>query len=622
MSTISTASQRGIKTQEDLSWWSRPLGRISRFINVYTWLAKDALWGKASRVVLVVVLSFLGASAVSATLVLLSIYLNQLETGQSWQVPMTSLELGAEMSSLWVVAGIILFLQFFSAIATYFCAVQSRSIARSYQFRAGSRVLQLVAGWHPIPGQTVFNRRYLGRTIKGDPRLMGKSTEAMVGSVQVMFYALAYVGILFYLDTGATIYVLPLFLISAPVLYFLGGRAHQASTEYYGRAREGIAGALKQYISVGEQWGINPDLRDDEIAQGYYTDPRIKAYWDYYDRRQLTAQRSELVTSLLRPVLIVVILLILGAAAIETPDSWGNILIYILALAQLSRSFGGLAGLLANLTDSYPRIRYYRGMYLPMENLKHNRQRPSSVDSIDIVMPGMKDFGGTAEVTLKAGKPTLYSTNRSFSRTSLAGVTEPLELASDVDPLTWYTCSFVVGRQSYPMLELRDVITGTKSPPPELVEDVDKILEDLKLDDEIAAFSKGDDTTLTQSAWAGFSPELRAAIVFLGVRSAPASLAIIELDVIEDLDPDFADQLIELLDHKIVLFLSSSNPRGDEVPADKFIWAVNDNILGMGDRAWWDSIKSRRVGMRKALKAQEAMAAMAMIGDDDDDEDM
>jgi hypothetical protein len=219
MSTANTAQHNASESHSDSAWWSHVMGRIGRFIEAYIWLSKDAFLGKMWRVIIVAVLSFLGASAVSGTLVLLSIYINKLESGEAWIVPGVGWNLGAELASLWIVAIIVLVLQIFSAITAYFCAVQSRAIARSYQYRAGSRMLQLIAGWHPIPGQTTFNKKYLGRTIKGDPRLMAKAAESMMGSIQLFFYAIAYVGILFYLDARATIYVLPLFLVSAPVDY-------------------------------------------------------------------------------------------------------------------------------------------------------------------------------------------------------------------------------------------------------------------------------------------------------------------------------------------------------------------------------------------------------------------
>ncbi len=71
-----------------------------------------------------------------------------------------------------------------------------------------------------------------------------------------------------------------------------------------------------------------------------------------------------------------------------------------------------------------------------------------------------------------------------------------------------------------------------------------------------------------------------------------------------------------------MIFASSSNPRSDDVPAEQFIWAINGDILGMGDREWWDQVKQERVSKRRELKAEKAMAAMTGIGDDGDDDEV
>ena len=594
------------------------MGRIGRFIEAYIWLSKDAFLGKMWRVIIIAILSFLGASAVSGTLVLLSIYIKKLESGEAWVVPGVGWNLGAELTSLWIVAILVLVLQIFSAITAYFCAVQSRAIARSYQYRAGSRMLQLIAGWHPIPGQTTFNKKYLGRTIKGDPRLMAKAAESMMGSVQLFFYAIAYIGILFYLDAKATIYVLPLFLISAPVLYLLGGRAQQASTEYYGRAREGISGAIKQHIAIGEEWGVSPDLRQNEIAESYYTDNRIKEYWDYYDRRQLTSQRSALVTSLLRPLMIVVILIILGSAAIESTDSWGVILIYILALAQLGRSFTSLAAVVASMTDSYPRIRFYRSIYFPLVKLHGNEYASAEVSSIDLMLPDSRTYGGVDCLTLRPGKPTLYSINISPARLSLGLVTESLVAATQVDPLVWYTGSFIFNGKAYPILPLQDILTGSTTPSNQVMDKVEEFIESTDLKNEIEGLPQGHNTVLSQSVWSTLSPNLKAAVYVLGLSNTPGSVALVEWSILEDIDAAYADKLIAMLDKKIVLFVSSSNPQGEEVAADQFIWAINDQVLGMGDQAWWDSIKKERTAKRKEMKSEAS--GLQSLGDDDDDD--
>ena len=73
MSTANTAQHHASESPSGSAWWSHVMGRISRFIEAYIWLSKDAFLGKMYRVTMVGVLSFLGAIAVSSTLVLLSI---------------------------------------------------------------------------------------------------------------------------------------------------------------------------------------------------------------------------------------------------------------------------------------------------------------------------------------------------------------------------------------------------------------------------------------------------------------------------------------------------------------------------------------------------------------------
>jgi hypothetical protein len=101
MSTANTAQHNASESHSDSAWWSHVMGRIGRFIEAYIWLSKDAFLGKMWRVIIVAVLSFLGASAVSGTLVLLSIYIKKLESGEAGILVRSLLRFGLWQSLFW-----------------------------------------------------------------------------------------------------------------------------------------------------------------------------------------------------------------------------------------------------------------------------------------------------------------------------------------------------------------------------------------------------------------------------------------------------------------------------------------------------------------------------------------
>src|SRR4030042_4031120 len=71
---------------------------------------------------------------------------------------------------------------------------------------------------------------------------------------------------------------------------------------------------------------------------------------------RLSQRRSLLIPSLFRGLLLCLILAVLGSFSIRGTYSWGELLVYVLALWQLANQVQGMTASLVNLNRFQPRL--------------------------------------------------------------------------------------------------------------------------------------------------------------------------------------------------------------------------------------------------------------------------
>ena len=108
----------------------------------------------------------------------------------------------------------------------------------------------------------------------------------------------------------------------------------------------------------------------------------MQNFLDTYDQIRLSQRRSILITSLFRGFLLCLILAVLGSFSIRGTYSWGELLVYVLALWQLANQVQGMTASLVNLNRFQPRLVSYYAVQAalaekppPTQRLRASRDR-------------------------------------------------------------------------------------------------------------------------------------------------------------------------------------------------------------------------------------------------------
>jgi ABC-type multidrug transport system fused ATPase/permease subunit len=598
-------------THERLSF-SEFLARVERVARLFGQLARDGTSDGRSRVVIVTAMSFLGASAQAGTIAALNFFVKAIESEVPKLVPYLGFPIQSDARTLLALTVVVLGLQLVNAVAIYYVAITSRAIARAFHLKAATQTLEAFSRVPYLRPGLADARQELRASVVRYPRIMGMAVEQMVGALQAVCYVIGFLVVLFTISVEISLFTLPVFLLVLPFLYRLSTQTQKVAKSFYGHVRQQARIFAQDQLRASDQTNVHPTLYGAAHTQRYRDSEVVQNYLDSYDQIRLSQRRSILITSLFRGFLLCLMLAVLGTFSIRGTYSWGELLVYVLALWQLANQVQTMTASLVNLNRFQPRI---VGYYLVQDALAKASTDPPAAKlegALVISSEGRLD-GDAGRLEVTRGDRIFFLTDGTLSRMEFASVLAPLLAASPKQKAVLRAASFCSGAEVCPRLSVSAMVLGSEAASTDERADLEARIAELGLAQELAMLPDGSTTYLSKEIWSGVSQKFRAALRILSLAESPSDILFIDWGLLGSVEKEAATRLLAMLDDRIV-FLVSRDGRIECEWATGFVVSENQEVVGVGDARWWEAVLPYR---RQRVPRRRAEAGM----DDDEDEE-
>jgi ABC-type multidrug transport system fused ATPase/permease subunit len=591
------------------------LARVERVARLFGRLARDSTAGARLRVIIVTAMSFLGASAQAGTIAALNFFVKGIEAEEPTMAPYLGFPIQNDLPTLVLLIGIVLGLQLLNAMAIYYVGISSRAIARRFHVQSGVQVLEAFSRAPYLHPGLPSGRSDLIAAISKYPRIMGIVVEQMIGTLQAACYVVGFLVVLFTISVEVSLFTLPVFLLVLPFLYRLSTQTQKAAKSFFGEARQQYTSFARERFQASDQTNVHPALHAAARRQQFCDAEVVRDYLDSYDQIRLSQRRSVLITSLFRGFLLCLILLVLGSFSVRGAYSWGELLVYVLALWQLANQVQNMTSSLVSLNRYQPRIVAYYAVQAALAGKAADPAAASLEGPLVITSRGrLEADAGRLEVT--RGDRLFYLTGAALSRMEFASVLAPLLTACPEQKRVLRAASFCSGADTSPGLSLAAMVLGSETPSADQRGHLEARIAELGLAQEIAMLPDGSASFLSEETWSAMSQELRVALRILSLAESPSDLLFIDWELIGSLGKEFAARLLALLDDRIVLLVSGDG-RSECEWASGFVVSENEKVVGVGDARWWGGILQYR-----RQRVPSRLAGGLEADHDDEDEDM
>jgi len=600
-------------TRERLSF-GEFVARVKRVARLFGRLARDGTSDDRLRVFFVTAMSFLGASAQAGTIAALNFFVKGIESDVPKVVPYLGFPIQSDAQTLLALTLVILALQMVNALAVYYVAITSRAIARAFHVKSATQTLEAFSRALYLRPGLEDARSELRASVVRYPRIMGMAIEQMVGTVQAVCYVLGFLAVLFTISAEISLFTLPVFLLVLPFLYRLSTQTQKAAKSFYGQVRRQARIFAQHLLQASDQTNVHSALYGAAQKQRYRDSEVVQDFLDSYDQIRLSQRRSILITSLFRGFLLCLILAVLGSFSIRGIYSWGELLVYVLALWQLANQVQTMTASLVNLNRYQPRI---VGYYAVQEALREEATDPEAarLDEALVISSGGRLEGDAGRLEVNRGDRIFFLTEASLSRMELAGILAPLLAACPKQRRVLRAASFCSGAEVCPWLSLSAMVLGKETASADERAHLEARIAELGLEQELAMLPDGPGTYLSEEIWSRMSQKLRVGLRILSLAESPSDVLFIDWGLLGNLEKETATRLLAILDDRIV-FLVSRDGRVDCEWARGFVVSENEEVAGVGDARWWKAILPYR---RQRVPSRRSEAG---LDDDDDEEDM
>jgi hypothetical protein len=580
-------------------------------------MARDGTSDDKLRVFLVTAMSFLGATAQAGTIAALNFFVKGIESDVPTEVPYLGLPIQSDVTTLLLLTGVILSLQLVNALAIYYVAITSRAIGRAFHIRSAETIFEAFARAPYVRPGLADARSELGSSVTRYPRIMGMAIEQLVGTLQGVCYVLGFLVVLFTISVEVSLFTLPVFLLVLPFFYRLSMQTQKAAKSFYGDVRRQANRYGREQLAASDQTNVHPALYGATQKRQYCASEFVQEFLDTYDHIRLAQRRSILITSLFRGFLLCLILAVLGTFSIRGAYSWGQLLVYVLALWQLANHVQTMMANLVTLNRFQPRlVNYYAVQAMLADETTSGPAAASLEEPLVIASRGSLE-GNAGRLEARRGNRIVYLTDASLNRMEFAGVLAPLLASCAGQKRVLRAASFCSGADTSPRLGLSAMVLGSEAPGADERARLEARIAELGLARELASLPEGTATFLSDQAWAAMSQELRVALRILSLAESSSDVVFLDWGLIGSVEKELAKQLAGFLDDRIV-FLVSSDGMIECEWAEGFVVSEGGEVVGVGDARWWGVIlpyRQERVARREAPAGLEDER-------DDDEEDM
>jgi ABC-type multidrug transport system fused ATPase/permease subunit len=601
-------------THEHLSF-SEFLARLKRVTRLFGQVVQDGTSGGRTRLVIVVAMSFVGASAQAGTIAALNFFVKGIESDVPRVIPYLGFPIQNDVRTLIALTAVVLGLQVVNALAIFYVGVTSRAIARAFHVQSAAKTVRAFSTIPYLRPGLANARMDLLSAITKYPRILGMAIEQLVGALQAVCYVAGFLVVLFTISVEVSLLTLPVFLLVLPFLYRLSTQTQKAAKTFFGEARQQATIFTMEQFQASDQTNVHPALYAASQEQQYRESAAVRRLLDNYDHLRLSQRRSDLITSLFRGFLLCLILVVLGSFSVRGSYSWGELLVYVLALWQLANHVQKVTSSLVSLNRFHPRIVSYYAVQAVLTGKATDPPAASLEEPLVITSQGCLE-GDSGRLEMRRGDRIFFLAEASLSRLEFARVLTPLLAACPDQKRVLRSASFCSGADASPNMGLSAMVLGSESPSADQIAMLEARITKLELAQELAALPEGSASLLSEETWSTMSQELRVALRILALAESPSDLLFLDWGLLGSLETEFAKRLLAMLDDRIVLFVSEDGSIECEW-ATGFIVSESEEIVGVGDERWWGEILQYR---RQRLPSRGAAGA---AGDrEDEDEDM
>jgi len=603
-----------MSTSRERSSSSEFLARLERVARLFGRLVRDGTSHARLRVVAVTAMSFLGASAQAGTIAALNFFVKGIESDLPRVFPYLGFPIQSDARTLVALTLVVLGLQLVNAFAVYYVAISSRAIARSFHLRSASRILEGFSRAPYLRPGLDSPRQELRASIIRYPRIMGMAIEQMVGTLQAACYMVGFLVVLFTISVEVSLFTLPIFLLVLPFLYRLSTQTQKAAKSFYGQVRRQAKSLAQAQLQTSDQTNVHPALYASALKREYLDSEVVRDHLDSYDQIRLSQRRSILITSLFRGLLLCLILAVLGSFSIRGTYSWGELLVYVLALWQLANQVQGMTASLVNLNRFQPRLVGYFEVEAALAERIADPPATRLEGPLVIASRGRLE-GSARRLLVRPGDRVCLLTDASLSRTEFGSVLAPLLAACPEQREVLRAASFAAGADACPRLRLAAMVLGSETPSASERAHLEARIAEIGLAQELAALGDGSATYLSEDTWSAMSPKLRAALRILSLAASSSEVVFVDWELLASLEKEVATRLLAVLEDRIV-FLVTRDGRIECEWAGGFAVSENGKLIGVGDARFWSAILPYRRGRVPSRRME------AGLDDDEDDDDM
>ncbi|NNL64971.1 MAG: ABC transporter ATP-binding protein [Myxococcales bacterium] len=585
--------------------------RIRAFLSGYSLVFGEATSDQRGRVLLVVVLSGLGATLQGASLGLLGFFVNRMTDPRSVELPFGTFVIGENAPSIVLLSASVFALMVATAGATYGAARLARAVGRRFQRRASRSILESLGrlgGRDRRPAMSRDDAALLAiRTTRNLGRAIQNTLQALPGLAQLIVA----LGIAVHLDARLTLGLAPLALVLLPALYVFSGSVQRNSKAFYDEGIGQMARRVRQLVAAIDASRVG-HASGQVGGRLYDEDPQIGRYLDLFDGQQLAVRRSNFITSVFRACSILLLLAIAGYNALKDAFSWGELVAYVGALGYVLNNVQMLAGVFTQLNRFYPHVQKFvawRDMVAGAGSTEIAAPRGPAGDLI-LKIPDDAAASAGETVVVKPGGALTCWTPLVLGRLSFWEVVRPLVRAGSLPVETWGRAEFVGDGEFLGTASLERHVFGD-APPPGGSAVLAGWLAALGVSEEIVAWPGGTAAPIDAARFSAASRELRAAIRLLPLVASQAPLVILTGSTLAQTSESFRRALLALFDDRVLIVLC----RSVTLPVPEIGTVVvsdGTRIVGAGSPRWFEEFP---------LVTRMASGGDVAVLEEDDDDD-
>lgn len=488
------------------------------------------------------------------------------------------------LGGLMLVGGVLAALLTIAALSSYFSTRRARAIGRATTESSVLRLFTLLARAQRLPaGFEDQAPRWLGVRAS---RLMGLAVEQAVKLIEPSAQLTILLAALLYLDARTTSMLVPAIMVPGLVLLRFNQSVRQSARIFYDEAAMGFGSAVGRAMGTIDQHRFDSDLIERAVADSFQQSPGTLSFFDSYDDIALAAQRSVLITSLSRPILLVLGLLLLGHSVTSGRSEWPEVVAYIVLLLQAVSRGESILSQVSMLNRAYTQVEPY--MRLEQHVRNEPRQAAAEPDAFPVFQIDAQ------RIETRPGSPVLLFTGRRVGRHGLWRLLETL-MPNVEEGAAALASAWLVGRRYCPAgATFAQLATGQAEPSPTDRERLVRLIQRLGLN--AALLSR----RIEHACWDDLNSSEKALLQIGPAIFAAPRVLFVDVVIINQTPSDAVRALLAALDSTAVIIIAPDYRSGCAHTTSSLV--VDDGrVVWGGTMPEW--IKSP---LRERLRAEAA----------------